>query len=322
MMKLALKSLGLLPVVLIVLMLLAAPPVGAADKGLKVQGAILSRNVTAGQNLTHKMTISIGTDDEATNISVRLSEFGQKLSGSYELLDTAPNPALSACPFITLDKDSFHLEPGGSEVVTATIQIPADVGAGGRYALINIKTGATGGGGVGTISAVNVPIALIIQDTTLVRQGEITALDIEVAEGQKLNIDTIFHNTGNYHFRIQGNVTISKFRGKTLKNIPVPLTSSSIIPEMSLRLSAEYEPEAVLAKGIYIVKSQVRAEDGTVLAEKKAAFQVTEAGIEILSEVPAEGKPINWLMVGGIAGGAVAAGLIAFFVRRRRRRYA
>jgi hypothetical protein len=41
MMKLALKSLGLLPVVLIVLTLLAAPPVGAADKGLKVQGAIL-----------------------------------------------------------------------------------------------------------------------------------------------------------------------------------------------------------------------------------------------------------------------------------------
>jgi LPXTG-motif cell wall-anchored protein len=55
------------------------------------------------------------------------------------------------------------------------------------------------------------------------------------------------------------------------------------------------------------------------LAEKRAAFQVTDAGIEILSEVPAEGKPVNWLMVGGIAGGVVAAGLIAFFVRRRRR---
>jgi hypothetical protein len=321
MIRLALKSLKLLLVVLIVLTLLAASPVSAADKGLKVQGAILSRNVSPGQNLTHTMTVSIGTDDEATDITVRLGEFGQSLNGAYELLETAPNPDLSACPFITLDKESFHLEPGGSEVVTATIQIPADVGAGGRYALINIKTGATDGGGVGTISAVNVPIALIIKDTTLLRQGEITALDIEVAEGQKLNIDTIFHNTGNYHFRIQGNITISKFQGQTLKTIPMPLTSGSIIPEMSLRLNAKYEPEAVLAKGIYIVKSQVMAEDGTVLAEKMAAFQVTDSSIVILPEVPEEGKPFNWLLLAVIIS-VVAIGLVIFFLRRRRRRYA
>lgn len=321
-MNLALRSLRLLPVVLIVLTVLAAPPVGAADKGLTVQGAILSRNVTAGQNLTHKMTISIGTDDEATDITVRMGHLGQSLTGTYQLLDTAPNPDLSALSFITLDKESFHLEPGGSDVVTATIQIPADVGAGGRYALINIKTGATGGGSVGTISAVNVPIALTVKDTALSHQGEITDLTLEAAGGQTLNIDTIFHNTGNHHYRIKGEIIISKFQGKTLKTIPVPLTSSSIIPEMSLRLNAKYEPEGVLAKGIYIVKSSVMLEDGTVLDEERAAFEVTETGIEILSEVPAAGKPINWLMVGGIAGGAVAAGLIAFFVRRRRRRYA
>jgi hypothetical protein len=318
MVKLPLKLLRLLTLAVIVLAFLAASPVSAADRGLTVQGAILKADVSPGQNLTHKMTVSIGTEDPATEITVRLGGYGQALNGASELLETAGNTDFSARDFITLDKESFHLEPGGSEVVTATIQVPLDVGSGGRYALINIKTGATGGGGVGTISAVNVPIVLTVKDTQLLRQGEITALNVEVAEGQTLNIDTIFHNTGNYHFRIQGNITISKFQGKTLKTIPVPLTSSSIIPEMSLRLNAKYEPEAVLAKGIYIVKSQVMAEDGTVLAEERAAFQVTDAGIEILSEVPAEGKPVNWLMVGGIAGGVVAAGLIAFFVRRRR----
>jgi len=319
-MRSALKSLRLLPVVLIVMMLLPAPPV-AADKGLKVEGAILAVNVTPGQNLTYEMTVSIGTDDEATDITVRVGEFGQSLTGTYELLETAGNVSLSAVPFITLDKESFHLEPGGSEVVTATIQIPDDVGAGGRYALINIQTGVTGGGGVGTISAVNVPVALTVTNTTLLRQGEITELDIEVAGGQTLNLDTIFHNTGNYHFRIKGQITISKFKGQTLKTIPLPLTSGSIIPDMSLQFKTNYQPEKVLAKGIYIVKSQVMLADGTVLAEKRAAFQVTDTGIEILAEVPAEGKPINWLMLGGIIGGVVAAGLIAFFVRRRRRGY-
>jgi hypothetical protein len=317
MVKLPLKFLRLLPVVLIVVAFLAASPASAAENGLRVQGAILQADVSPGQNLTHKMTVSIGTEDPATEITVRLGGYGQALSGASELLETADNTDFSARAFITLDKESFHLEPGGSEVVTATIQVPLDVGAGGRYALINIKTGAAGGGGVGMITAVNVPIVLTVKDTTLTRQGEITGLNIEVAGGQTLNIDTIFHNTGNYHFRIQGNITISKFQGKTLKTIPVPLTSSSIIPEMSLRLNAKYEPEAVLAKGIYIVKSQVRAEDGTVLAEERAAFQVTESGVSPVPLPSNDTTPVNWLII-GIIGGVVVIGLLVFFLVKRR----
>jgi hypothetical protein len=317
MVKLPLKFLRLLPVVLIVLAFLAASPASAAENGLRVQGAILQADVSPGQNLTHKMTVSIGTEDPATEITVRLGGYGQALSGASELLETADNTDFSARAFITLDKESFHLEPGGSEVVTATIQVPLDVGAGGRYALINIKTGAAGGGGVGMITAVNVPIVLTVKDTTLTRQGEITGLNIEVAGGQTLNIDTIFHNTGNYHFRIQGNITISKFQGKTLKTIPVPLTSSSIIPEMSLRLSAKYEPEAVLAKGIYIVKSQVMLDDGTVLAEERAAFQVTESGVSPVPLPSNDTTPVNWLII-GIIGGVVVIGLLVFFLVKRR----
>jgi hypothetical protein len=317
MVKLPLKLLRLLPVVLILLAFLAASPVSAADRGLTVQGLILTASVSPGQNLTHKMTVSIGTEDPATEITVRLGGYGQALSGASELLETAENADFSARDFITLDKESFHLEPGGSEVVTATIQVPLDVGAGGRYALINIRTGGTGEGGVSMVNAVNVKILLTVKDTTLTRQGEITGLNIEVAEGQTLNIDTIFHNTGNYHFRIQGNITISKFQGKTLKTIPVPLTSSSIIPEMSLRLNAKYEPEAVLAKGIYIVKSQVMLDDGTVLAEKSAAFEVTESGVSPVPLPSNDTTPVNWLII-EIIGGVVVIGLLVFFLVRRR----
>jgi hypothetical protein len=322
MMKLALKALRLLPVVLIVLALLAASPVSAADRGLNVKGAILKVDVSPGQTLTHTMTVSIGTDDQATEITVRIGDFGQSLSGSYELLEPAGNNSLSACPFITLDKESFHLEPGGSDVVTATIRVPEDVGAGGRYALINIKTGVAGNGGVGMITAVNVPIVLTVKGTTLLCQGEVSELGIGVAGDQALDISTIFHNTGNYLFKFKGEITINRFKGEVVGNIALPLTSGSLIPDMSLQLWANYSPEEVLAKGIYIVKSRVMLEDDTVLAEKSAAFEVTETGIVILPEVPDEGTPINWFMLGGIIGGVVVIGLLTFFlVRRRRSRY-
>lgn len=314
MVKLPLKFLGLLPAVLI---LLAASPVSAADSGLRVQGAILMANVSPGQNLTHKMTVSIGTDDPATEITVRVGHFGQALSGAVELLETAENTDLSARDFITLDKESFHLEPGGSEVVTATIQVPLDVGSGGRYALINISTEAAGGGGVGMIVAVNVWILLTVKDTTLTRQGEITGLNIEVAGGQTLNIDTIFHNIGNYHFKVNGEITISNSRGQTLGNISVPLTATSIIPGMSLRLTATYSPQEALPEGIYIVKSRVMLEDGTVLDEERAAFEVTESGVSPVPLPSNDTTPVNWLII-EIIGGVVIIGLLVFFLVKRR----
>jgi len=319
MVKSPLKLWRLLPVVLILLAFLAASPVSAADSGLTVQGASLTANVSPGQNLTHKMTVSIGTDAPATEITVRVGHFGQALSGDYELLETAENTDLSARDFITLDKESFHLEPGGSEVVTATIQVPLDVGSGGRYALINIKTGATGGGAVGMIVAVNVPIVLTVKDTTLTRRGEITGLDMEAAGEQTFDVSTVFHNTGNCLFKVTGEITISNSRGQTLGNISVPLTSTSIIPGMSLRLTAKYEPEGVLAKGIYIVKSSVMLEDGTVLDEERAAFEVTETGISPVPLPSNDTTPVNWLII-EIIGGVVIIGLLVFFLVRRRAR--
>jgi hypothetical protein len=316
MVKLPLKFLGLLPVVLIVLAFLAASPASAAENGLRVQGAILQADVSPGQNLTHKMTVSIGTEDPATEITVRLGGYGQALSGASELLETADNTDFSARAFITLDKESFHLEPGGSEVVTATIQVPLDVGAGGRYALINIKTGATGEGGVGMITAVNVPIVLTVKNTTLTRQGEITGLDMEAAGEGIYDISTIFRNTGNYHLKVNGEITISNSRGQTLGNISVPLTATSIIPGMSLRLTATYNPQEALPEGTYIVKSLVML-DGTILDEERAAFKVTESGVSPVPLPSNDTTPVNWLII-EIIGGVVVIGLLVFFLVKRR----
>jgi hypothetical protein len=320
MVKLALRSLRLLPVLLVVLALLASSPVWAADRGLtlKVGGAILMADVSPGQTLTHTMTVSIGTDDQATEITVSIGDFGQSLSGVYELLEPAGNSSLSACPFITLDKESFHLEPGGSEVVTATIQIPQDVGSGGRYALINISTGVTGEGGVGMITAVNVPIFLTVDNTTLNRQGEITGLDMEAASEQTFDISTTFRNTGNYHFKVKGEITISNSQKQTLDDISVPLNSTSIIPGMSLQLQANYSAQEALPEGIYTVKSKVMLEDGTVLDAKQAGFRVSQSGVLRVTPLSNEATPVNWLMLGGIIGGVVAVGLIIFFLVKRR----
>ena len=271
----------ILPAVAVVLLLssLIAVP-ASANPGLNVSGAILVTDTSPGETLTHKMTVSIGGSDPATDITVQVGGMGQSLDGAYELLEaSADTSGYSARQFITIDKESFHLEPGMSQNLTVTVRIPQDVGAGGRYAVISIMntrpTGTTGEERVTTLTGINVPIALTIKDTQLTHQGKITALATEATGEQAFNIFTTFQNTGNHHFKVKGEVTVSSSQGEVLDTILMPLTSASIIPNLSRRLKATFTPEGVLADGIYTVKSRVMLEDGTVLDEAEGSFEIS-----------------------------------------------
>jgi hypothetical protein len=133
-----------------------------------------------------------------------------------------------------------------------------------------------GGAGVNIIAAVNVPIYLTIKDSQLIHTGKITALTTsEVVSGQPVNIFTTFQNTGNHHFKVKGEVTVSNAQGATLDTIDEALTASSIVPTMSRQLQATYIPNGELSSGVYSVKSKIMLEDGTLLDEASNTFEVT-----------------------------------------------
>jgi len=348
------KFLGLLLIVCILLIFIAATSV-LANPGLKVAGAILVADVSPGQIFTHKIKVSIGDDDPPTDITVQVGDFGQSLAGVYQLVEITDNNELSARRFISIDKESFHLEPGTSQEIKANIHIPSDVGSGGRYSIIKITTGTAEGGGVGMITSVNIPIALTVKDTALKHLGQITQFTIEPDEGQSFNIATTFQNTGNHHFRIKGEITISNSKGETVDTVLLPLTATSIMPDMSLLLKTTYKPDGKLTNGKYTMNSRVMLEDGTILDEKEDNFEVkqpststsspTSTTVSLTSMPPTSSsnstaltasstKPlqtltvttaisstpteINWLLFSGIAGGVIIVGLLIYLLLRRR----
>jgi hypothetical protein len=269
----------LVALVAVLLLALIATP-AFANPGMTVSNALVLANVSPGQTLTQVMTVSIGSNDPATTISIRVAGVQQSQEGGYILLnasdDTGP---YSAREFVSVDKNSFHLEPGGSQDLTATIQVPQDVGAGGRYAIINISTQpVAGAGGIGIITAANVPVYLTIQDSQLVHTGKITELSIgNVTSGQPVEITTTFQNTGNHHYKVKGEVSIVNAQGQSLGNISIPVTNSSILPEMPRQLKASFVPSGELAAGTYTVYSKVMLEDGTMLDQANTTFEVKQA---------------------------------------------
>ena len=232
-----------------------------ASAGLRVTDAVLNVTVTPGDVITHKMSVGLRETDSAMDIAVTVNDLGK----------------YSAKDYITIDNPSFHLEPGQSQDVTATIRIPLDAGEGGKYAMINIGQQQAAGTSVGVLVAVDVPIFLTIKDTPLIHTGKITGITTSKAvSGQPVDIFTNFQNTGNHHFQVKGEVLVSNTQGEVLDTIYTALTTSSLVPTMSTQLKATYIPKGELSLGVYTIKSTVMLDDGTVLDTASGSFEVAE----------------------------------------------
>ena len=254
----------------------------SAAPSLSIEGTIADISLSPGQTYIHKMTIT-NSADTTLDILVEARGFGQTLDGSnIELTSEEDNSPYSARQYITgIDKPSFHLEPGGSEVVNATIQVPQNISPGTRYAIIYIYSLPTGEGKIGYIVAADVPVILTVPGSTLQETGAITDLTVpEIKSGQPLQVLATFRNTGNYHYKVKNQVTVVNEYGATISTDITPLTASSIIPTYSRLISvtpALPDPAKGLPAGNYTAVSTVMLDDNTVLATKRTSFSVSES---------------------------------------------
>lgn len=249
----------IVPAVAAVMLLLLPPSLALA--GLRVSNAKLEADGSPGEVISHTMSVGIRETDAPMDIAVEVRDLGE----------------YSATSFIAIDNPSFHLESGESQEVIATITIPADVGDGGRYAIIGIKQKPPPGEGVGIMVAVDVLVRLTIKDSHLVHEGKIAELTAgKAVSGQPVDILTTFQNTGNHHFKVSGEVTVTDAWGKVLDTIYMSLTASPVIPSLSTQLKAMFIPQGELPLGVYSIKSKVMLEDGTLLDEAEGSFEVVK----------------------------------------------
>ena len=275
--KLHRRYLGVLTLAIIALVAATLPVCAvSANPGLQVEGALLVEDVSPGQTITWPMVVSISSADPATDIVVQVMGLTQTPDGVNQDISVSEDTSqYSALSFISVDKNSFHLDPGASDTVTATIQIPQNVGNGGRYAMINISEQSPGGPGTHYVSGVDVPVVLTITGSQLTQTGKITGINTgTITNGQPVDITTTFQNTGNIHYKVEGSVTVTNDQGVTLENIPVPIIATSIIPGISRDLEAIYTPSGSLPPGTYDINSQIMTSDGNVLNESTSSFTI------------------------------------------------
>ena len=255
--------------VFVILLVLCLTPVAA----LGVSGAKYTGSIAPGGSDTHMVTISIGADEQATDVMAEVEGFGQNPDGIYMPLDPVNdlNP-YSARSFITLDNSTIHLAPGIPQSITASINLPQNVGPGGRYAIINIRS--LPGPGTSLSTAINVPVFITVTGTTPFETGSILGIDTgAITIGQPITITTTFKNTGNYHYYGASNeVTVTDSNGSFIANVSTTPMVYAIIPGNTVQFVAQPNVQN-LQPGTYSVESQVLL-GGQVLDENKTTFTV------------------------------------------------
>lgn len=274
----------LLPVITLLLVsafLWPALPALANPDGLQIDNSLIQREVRPGETFQHTFMVRSNPSDPDMEILVEAAGFGQTLDGSYQALsaaeDTSPR---SAREFITgIDNPSFTLQPGdaGAQEVTVEIQVPPDVTAGGYYALINVRSQPLGDGQVGVVLAGNITVALTVTGGGLTTTGEITELTVdEVESGAPVRVNTVFQNTGNYHYKASNRVTIYDAVGGRVAETTMPLTAASIIPSYRHLFTATFLISEGLEAGEYRVTSEVLGEDDTVKDSRTITLEIED----------------------------------------------
>jgi hypothetical protein len=239
-----------------------------------IDGALFIAEGAPGDPVYHEMNISIPETETPNDISVKLSGFGQSLAGiGYPLEPENNTSPYSATSFLEVNLTEFHLEPGSSQKVIMAGRIPDDVGAGGRYALIDVRGSPPGGPGIGISVGIAVPVLLTIKDTELIHTGEIVEVN-ETKTDLGVDVSVIFKNTGNHHFKAKANAILEDSTGKVVAEAVTHPSLNSIIPPNSKEFEMHLEPEAELEPGTYNMKVAVTLNDGTVLADEEKSIEV------------------------------------------------
>ena len=263
-------TLSLIAMGCLVFLILCPLPAAA----IKVGGSLYMGSIAPGSSAVHTMTISTTPADSPMDLIVDVLGLGQTPeqgnTGLSPEKDTSP---YSARTFITVSPKVFHLEPGASQVVTATIAVPQNVGDGGRYAMLTIRNAPLGTGSTLIVTAISVPVVVTISGSDLTKKGIITDVNVaDVVPGQPIRITTFLKNTGNIHYVVKNNVSVFDSSGKLIAEGASPPSTQSVVPPFTQKYVVNLVTP--LSLGTYTATSTASLADGTVLDTKTVPFEV------------------------------------------------
>jgi hypothetical protein len=260
-------------VIAAVLALLVLVP---ASSGFGVNGAIFKEEVSPGQDLAHKITVSnIGENTSLKEFTASIYGFARTINGvNIEIPPEKDTGSFTARPFLTIEPDRFSIEPNETKTLFLNGTVPEDVGSGGRYAIAAICIQPDIRNGVAVLTEIQIPVYLTIKDGELIKTGIINSLNAS-KNNETLAVDITFENTGNVHYKPLAEVTLKDQTGQIMDEKKMDLDKANpVLPKNSYLFKMKIGSVVNLDSGTYTIEAKVTNEDGIVLDSKETEIEI------------------------------------------------
>jgi hypothetical protein len=259
-------------IVVVALFLALAYPVLAG--GLGVSGGKIETTVTPGTSSTYVINVQ-NTSDTAMNIGVTVDGYGVSLTNDF--IGLAPsndtNP-YSARTWLSVTPSNFTLNPGDSQNVTVTVNVPAGSGKGGRYAIVMIQTIPPPGQQVATVSAVAARVLLTVSGYSVDTSSQITGVtQVNSASQAPAAVMVTLADNGNFYYYPQIGVTLMK--GNQVMATGSVDTGWPLLPGYSRQYQLNLTGNATLPSGSYEAEIEVKDGAGNTVTQKTLPISFT-----------------------------------------------
>jgi hypothetical protein len=256
------------------LLVLAGLVIPAA--ALDISTSQYNGNIQAGGTISYAVLAGVPWEGDPVDLLVDVKGINQNPDLQFVAVEPQKDTyAYSARKFTSVNSSEIHVDKGNKKQIILTFHLPADVGDGGRYAMVVVHT--LPGKNV-TEADYNIPVFLTILGSNPSLEGGITSLEAgPVTAGQPVMITTGYKNTGNIHQNsLVNTVTITSADGKTVYSNATDPLAAALLPDKSYTFSLRAETQNLPA-GTYSVTSKVTAE-GTRFMDKKTLPLVVSPG--------------------------------------------
>jgi hypothetical protein len=309
-----------------------APQTPPSNGTLSVSPPLISLAVAPGGSATTQLTVRSGVLQDVKIATVGLSQTPD--GGFQPVVATQDTSPYSGRSMIAFSPDSFRMQPGGSQTVTVTVNVPSSAGDGVRYAILKI-TGlpVSGTENVGFGMELGVSSIITLKNTNQTHSGTITDLAVgKPVSGQPLVVTGTIDNTGNSHYgaapnQVNAAATLTNSNGTVVASGKTVLSGNSIVPTFGRQFSISLKTGAGLSDGRYHLETTAALQDGTILDTKTLDFEVS--GGQVLGATGAPGNTSGGnggpesgmliLILGGLAAALLAMVVVNVLLYRRRR---
>ena len=189
--------------------------------GLEVTPGKLEVSIPAG--LSYNIPITVHNSGfDSTYVQATMVDFGVTMAGNYQFEKVGKRP-YSLMKYAAIRPRAFNIAPGTSQQVQLTITMPHNPHLAGEYAGIiffQTRPQRQAHQAVAFSERVASKIYETIPNTVKV-EGAITKMNAIAAKGGEI-YRIMFHNTGNAHVYLRGQVAVQKKGGGAVYQVALP----------------------------------------------------------------------------------------------------